>query len=140
MEVLMTSKVQETIPEQYQDLLTKPLFAHVATIGPKGEPQTTPVWIDWDGQYILFSLTKARRKLHNLQRDPRIALSLIDPENPYRYLEVRGVVDSVEDDSGNAFINKMAKKYINQDVYPWSRPGDERVVVKVRPQHTTQMG
>ncbi|MGD9890591.1 MAG: PPOX class F420-dependent oxidoreductase [Dehalococcoidia bacterium] len=136
----MTSKAETAIPEKYQDLLTKPSFAHIATIGPKGEPQTTPVWIDWDGQHILFSQTKARQKFNNLGRDPRIALSMTDPENPYRYLEVRGVVEGVEDDPDNAFINKMAKKYIDQDVYPWSRPEDERVVVKVRPQHTTQMG
>ncbi len=136
----MTSKAQTAIPEKYADLLTKPSFAHIATIGSKGEPQTSPVWIDWDGEHILFSQTKSRRKLHNLKRDPRIALSLIDPENPYRYLEVRGVVDGVEDDPNNVFINKMAKKYINQDVYPWHRPEDERVVVKVRPEHTTQMG
>lgn len=136
----MTSKAGAAIPETYQDLLTKPSFAHIATIGPKGEPQTTPVWIDWDGEYILFSQTKARRKFHNIQREPRIALSLTDPENPYRYLEVRGVVEGVDDDPDNAFINKMAKKYIGQDVYPWGRPEDERVVVKIRPEHTTQMG
>lgn len=136
----MTSQGTSVIPEQYQDLLTKQSFAHIATIGPNGEPQSTPVWIDWDGQYILFSQTKSRQKLHNLQREPRIALSMTDPANPYRYLEVRGVVESVEDDPNNAFINKMAKKYINQDVYPWHRPEDERVVVKVRPEHTTQMG
>lgn len=136
----MTSQGTSVIPEQYQDLLTKQSFAHIATVGPDGEPQSSPVWIDWDGQHILFSQTKSRQKLHNLQREPRIAMSMIDPGNPYRYLEVRGVVDGVEDDPNNAFINKMAKKYMGQDTYPYHRPGDERVVVKVRPEHTSQMG
>jgi PPOX class probable F420-dependent enzyme len=136
----MTTGRTTVIPEQYQDLLTKQSFAHVATIGPDGAPQCNPVWIDWDGEHILFSQTTVRQKLRNLQRNPRIALSLTDPSNPYRYLEVRGVVESVEDDPDRAFINKMAKKYMGQDVYPYHRPGDERVVVKVRPVSTTQMG
>jgi hypothetical protein len=72
-------------------------------------------------------------------RDGRIAVSVQDPENPYRYLEVRGEVDRVEDDQDNAFIDAMAKKYLDEDVYPWHQPGDERVVVYVRPLRSTKM-
>lgn len=128
------------IPENYTDLLKSNALAHIATVGPKGEPQSTPVWFDWDGEHILFSQTKNRQKYHNLQREPRIALSIVDPTNPYRYLEVRGKVVSLDDDANNKFINSMAKKYINQDVYPWHRPEDERVVVVIEPEHITQMG
>jgi PPOX class probable F420-dependent enzyme len=127
------------IPESHKDILESAALAHIATIGPKGEPQTSPVWFEWDGKHIKFSQTKNRQKYRNLQRDPRISLSLVDPNNPYHYIEIRGEVKRIEEDEGNAFINSMAKKYMGQDVYPWHRPGDERVVVVVEPAHTTQM-
>jgi len=128
------------IPESHRDILDKKGFAHVATIGPDGEPQSSPVWYGWDGQHFLFSQTKTRQKYRNVQRDPRIAVSVVDPDNPYRYLEIRGTVDGIDDDEGNAFINSMAKKYLDKDVYPWPQPGDERIVVRVKPGHTTSMG
>ncbi|GAA0510233.1 putative pyridoxamine 5'-phosphate oxidase [Saccharopolyspora subtropica] len=125
------------IPQEREDILTKRSFGHVATIGPHGEPQSSPVWIDWDGRYLKFSQTKARQKYRNLRREPRIAISVHDPDQPYRYVEVRGRVTRIEDDPDNAFINKMAKKYLDEDVYPWTQPGEERVVVYVEPEHTT---
>ncbi len=128
------------IPDTHRDILDKKGFAHVATIGPSGEPHSSPVWYDWDGQHLLFSQTKTRQKYRNLQRDPRVAISITDPDNPYRYLEMRGTLDGVEEDEGNAFINAMAKKYMDEDVYPWHQPGDERIVLKVLPSHTTTMG
>jgi PPOX class probable F420-dependent enzyme len=127
------------IPESHKDILESTALAHIATIGPKGEPQTTPVWFEWDGKHIKFSQTKTRQKYRNLQRDPRISLSLVDPNNPYHYIEIRGEVKRIEEDKGNAFINSMAKKYMGQDVYPWHSPEDERVVVVVEPARTTQM-
>ncbi len=65
---------------------------------------------------------------------------MVDPENPYRYLEIRGVVERIDEDPDRAFINSMAKKYLGMDEYPYHQPGDERVVILVRPRHTTQMG
>ena len=128
------------VPQTHEDLLTSSALAHIATIGPDGEPQVNPVWFDWNGEEILFSQTTTRQKTKNLARDPRIALSIVDPENPYRYLEVRGTVVRVEDDPDKAFIDKMAQKYLGQEKYPWSRPGENRIVIVVRPEHTTQMG
>jgi PPOX class probable F420-dependent enzyme len=128
------------IPEQYHDLLASTALAHIATIGPNGEPQVTPVWFGWDGEHVRFSQTTTRQKLRNLRREPRIALSIVDPTNPLRYLEIRGRVVAVESDPELAFINRMAQKYLGRERYPWHRPGDERVVVVVEPQHTTQMG
>ena len=75
----MATTHETVIPERYRDLLNDKVFAHIATIGPHGEPQSSPVWIDWDGSHIKFSQTKTRRKLHNLQRDPHIAMSMTDP-------------------------------------------------------------
>jgi PPOX class probable F420-dependent enzyme len=135
----MAEKTTTTIPTGYEDLLHSTALAHVATIGTQGEPQVNPVWFDWDGQHILFSQTKTRQKYRNVQREPRIALSIVDPANPYRYIEIRGKVVEIREDPDRAFINSMAKKYLDQDVYPWHQPGDERVVLVVEPERTTQM-
>ena len=136
----MTETALSTIPASHADLLESTALAQVATVGPHGEPQVNPVWFGTRDGYVLFSQTTGRQKYRNLQREPRIALSIVGPANPYRYLEIRGVVERIDPDPDNAFINAMAKKYIGQDVYPWHQPGDERVVVVVRPEHTTRMG
>ena len=128
------------VPESHQDLLGSTAPAHVATIGPMGVPQSNPVWFDWDGEHVRFSQTKARQKYRNLHRDPRVALSIVDPDDPFRYLEIRGAVERIEEDADLAFINSMAKKCLGEDEYRNHRPGDERVVVLVKPQHTTKMG
>jgi PPOX class probable F420-dependent enzyme len=136
----VTENRTANIPEGYRDLLESDALMHVATIGPEGEPQNNPVWFDWDGEHVKFSQTKARQKYRNVARDPRIAFSLVDPNDPYRYLEIRGDVERIDEDPDLDFINAMAKKYLGQDEYPFHQPGDERVVVYVRPRHTTQMG
>lgn len=136
----MTKNGKVEIPEGYRDLLEGTALVHVATIGPHGEPQNNPVWFGWDGEYLKFSQTTARQKFRNVNREPRVALSIVDPENPYRYLEIRGEVARIDEDPDNDFINAMAKKYMDRDVYPFHQPGDERVVVYVTPKHTTQMG
>ena len=129
------------IPEQYTDLLQSAALAHIATIGPKGEPQSSPVRFDWDGAFLRFAqVTGYRQKVRNLQREPRIALSIVDPANAYRYLEVRGTVERIDPDPDWTFINAMAKKYLGRERYPFGKPGDEWVVVVIRPERTTQMG
>jgi PPOX class probable F420-dependent enzyme len=135
-----TQSQNPMIPEGYEDLLESTALAHVASIGPQGKPQNNPVWFGWDGEHIKFSQTKARQKYRNVGRAPRIAFSIVDPENPYRYLEIRGEVVRIEDDPDLDFINSMAKKYLDMDKYPYHQPADERVVIFTRPEHTTQMG
>jgi PPOX class probable F420-dependent enzyme len=98
------------------------------------------VWFEWDGTHLSFSQTTGRQKYRNVRKDPHVALSIVDPENPYRYLEVRGVVDRIDDDPDYEFIDRQAQRYIEEEKYPWHQPGDERVVVRVRPVHTSQMG
>lgn len=126
-----------TIPAEREEILTKRAFGHVATLGPGGEPQSNPVWIDWDGEHLMFSQTTSRQKVQNLKRDARVAVSMVDPDQPYSYLEIRGRVEKLDNDPDYAFINKMAKKYLDADEYPYLQPGEERIVVKVRPEHTT---
>ena len=128
------------IPEAYADLVERPVLAHVATLGPNGEPQNNPVWFDMQDGLIRFSQTTARQKYRNVQKDGRASFSIVDPENPYRYLEIRGTLDRIDPDPDYAFINLMAKKYLNEDRYPWLQPGEVRVVLHFRPEHTTQMG
>ena len=129
-----------TIPTDYADLLDKRVFWHVATVGTDGQVQSSPVWGGFDGGHFVFSLTRGRQKFHNLEANPSIAVSGIDPDNPYRYLEIRGVVARVDDDSSNEFIDSMAKKYMDVDAYPFHQPGDQRVVIRVEPRRTSQMG
>jgi len=126
------------IPETHRDILEKKGLAQVATIGPGGEPQSSPVWFGWDGTSLKFSHLKSRQKYRNLAADPRVAVSITDPDNPYRYLEIRGEAE-IEDDPEKRYIDEMAQKYMGRD-YPANQPGDERIIVKVRPQHVTQMG
>jgi PPOX class probable F420-dependent enzyme len=128
------------IQEKYHDLLESTALAHVSTLGPNGEPQSNPVWFGWDGTYLRFSQTTKRQKYRNVQRDPRIAISIVDPNNPLRYLEIRGHVTAIEEDPNLTFINSMAKKYLGEDLYPWHNPGDKRMVIVVTPEHTSQMG
>ena len=137
---MSTTTKPEALPASHIDLLDSNALAHVATIGPKGEPQVNPVWFGWDGTHITFSQTTTRQKYKNVQRDPRISLSIVDPENPYRYLEVRGKVVRFDPDPDFAFIDAMAKKYLGKDKYPWSQPGDERIVVVVEPKGSSTMG
>ena len=128
------------IPDSYLDLLASTALAHMATIGARGEPQSTPVWFGWDGIYIRVSQTKRQQKYRNLLRDPRVALSIVDPLNPYRYLEVRGAAVAFEDDPDRSFVDSLARKYLGVDQYPWHQEGDEHVAIVILPQHTSQMG
>ncbi|MDF3043122.1 MAG: pyridoxamine 5-phosphate oxidase-related, FMN-binding protein [Thermomicrobiales bacterium] len=133
--------MSDVIPEQYADVLDSTALAHVATLGPDGAPQSSPVWFGWDGTHLRFAqVTGYRQKVRNLEREPRVALSIVDPANPYRYLEVRGAVERIEPDPEGAFIDVMARKYLGQERYPWGKPGEEWVVVVIRPERTTQMG
>lgn len=136
---MTTENGKTIIPEGYEDLLRSTAVAHVATIGKEGEPQVNPVWFG-PGEHVTFSQTKTRQKHRNLQRDPRISLSIVDPENHLRYIEIRGEVVRVEEDPNLDFISSMAKKYLGVDRYPYHQPGDERIVLYVQPRHTTRMG
>jgi hypothetical protein len=130
----------EVIPEKYLDLFRKKAFANLATLMPDGRPQVTPVWCDFDGTHIIINTAKGRVKDRNMRRDPRVSLSIMDPDNPYRYVEIRGRVASIDEAGAAAHIDKMAKKYLNQDKYPYGQPGEVRVLYKIEPQHTSSMG
>ena len=131
---------EHVIPDAYADIFKKTAFAHLATLMPNGQPQVTPVWIDYDGRHILFNTAEGRQKDKNLQRDKRVSLSMTDPDNPYRYLEVRGQVVERTKSGADQHIDKMAKKYLGKDKYPFRQAGEVRVIYKIDPQHVTKMG
>jgi len=130
----------ETIPEKYRDLFQKRAFASLATLMPDGRPQVTPEWCDYDGEHVIFNSAKGRQKDRNVRRDPRVSLAVIDPENPYRYLEIRGRVVEITEEGASAHIDKMAKKYLGVDKYTYGQPGEVRVLYKIKPEHTQVMG
>jgi PPOX class probable F420-dependent enzyme len=121
------------IPAQFLDLFLKKAFANLATTMPDGSPQVTPVWIDYDGEYILVNSARGRQKDRNMRRDRRVAVSIMDPDDPYRYFQIRGVVVEITEDGADAHIDKMTQKYLGKEKYPHRRPGEVRVLYKINP-------
>lgn len=134
------SQATQAIPDKYRDLFSKRAFASLGTLMPDGSPQVTPVWVDFDGQHVIVNSAKGRQKDKNIRRDPRVALAIIDPDNPYRYLEIRGCVVEITEQGADAHIDKMAKKYLGADKYPYRQPSEVRVMYKIQPEHTSTMG
>ncbi len=130
--------MSHVIPDGLVDLFNKKSFAHLATLMPDGRPQVTPVWIEFDGRYVLFNTAVGRQKDRNLVRDGRVALSITDPENPYRYIEVRGHVAERTEEGADAHIEHMAQKYLGTP-YPYRQPGERRVLFKIEPESVTGM-
>jgi PPOX class probable F420-dependent enzyme len=124
------------IPESHLDLLQSTALAYLATIGPKGEPQVSATWFAWDGTHLLFALNKKRQKYRNVLREPRVAIAIADPANPYRALEIRGTAARIEEDSDYRFINMVSQKYLNRDATTEEKgqPGEQRAVVFVAPE------
>ncbi|HUO63579.1 MAG TPA: PPOX class F420-dependent oxidoreductase [Terriglobales bacterium] len=130
-----------TIPETFKDLLTtKKAFANLATINPDGTPQVTPVWFDWDGGRVRINTAKGRLKDKNLRRTPMVALSIMDPDNPYRYVQIKGRVASITESGADAHIDSLAKKYLGQDRYPYRKPDEVRVTFTIAPDRVQTMG
>lgn len=128
-----------TIPETHLDLFKKKAFGNLGTLMPDGSPQVTPVWVDYDGQYVYFNSARGRIKDRNVRRDPRVAIAIVDPENPYRYLEVRGRVAEITEKGAGEHINKLSKKYLDQAQYPYAQPGEVRVLYKVAIERVSTM-
>ena len=127
------------IPENFKDLFKKKAFAHVATLMNDGSPHVSPVWCELDGNHILLNSAKDRVKDKNMRRNKSVALSIQDPDNPYRYIGVRGQVVEVTENGADAVIDNLAKKYTG-DVYKKRQPGEVRVTYKIRPDRVFTMG
>ena len=129
------------IPDAFLDLFTtKKVFANLATIMPDGSPQVTPVWFDYTDGMIRVNSARGRIKDKNISRDGRVALAFVDPENPYRHVQVRGRVTRITEEGGDAHIDSLAKKYMGVDSYPFRRAGEVRVIYVIDPASVTTMG
>jgi len=121
------------LSDEQKQFFSKPNFGHLATLEPDGSPQVTPVWIDVDGDYILINTAKGRKKVRNVERDPRVSVEVVEQENPYSMLSVQGKVVGMTTEGADAHIDAMAKKYLGQDSYPFRQPGEERLILKIQP-------
>jgi PPOX class probable F420-dependent enzyme len=122
------------IPDQYSDLLgAKKAFANIATVLKDGSPQVTPVWFDFTGGKIRVNTARGRVKSRTMRPGVSVALAIMDPENPYRYLQVRGKVTNCTETGADAHIDSLAKKYLGQDKYPFRQSGEIRVMYEIEP-------
>jgi PPOX class probable F420-dependent enzyme len=128
--------VPATIPPSHADLLERPLLCTLATVKPSGQPQSNPMWFEWDGRTVRFTHTSTRAKYRNLQNDPRAAVSIFDADNPYRYLELRGRVTAMEPNPDGSFYYRLAERYgLDTDrITPESIDAENRVVLVFEPE------
>lgn len=130
-----------TIPDNFLDLMQqKKAFAHLATVMPDGSPQVTPVWFDYRDGIVRVNTAKGRVKARNMTEGAPVALSIMDPDNAYRYIQVRGRVRRATDQGADAHIDALAKKYMDKDKYPFARPGEVRLTIEIEPTSVSAMG
>ncbi len=131
----------EPIPDDFHDLFERKTFANFATVMPDGTPQVTPVWVGYDGDYLLVNTARGRQKEKNVQRNPKVGMSMFDPDDPYRFLSIRGEVEEVTEDGAIEHINELTKRYMGKDEYP--NLGEEqgpRVIIRIRPDRVVTGG
>jgi len=127
------------IPDKYRDLLDRPIIVALATLMSDGQPQVQPVWCSYDGEHILVNTEKGRQKYRNLSRRRAATIMAIDPDNPLRWLEVRGKVVAETEEGANEHIDELARLYLGLDKYPYHQEGDVRVIFKIEPQRVAMM-
>ena len=128
------------LSDDTREILKKKAFVHVGTLMGDGAPQVSPVWVNVDGNDILFNTAAGRLKPKNLRRDPRIALSVVDPDNDYKSVLIRGKVTEITEDGADEHIDSLAKKYMDKDVYPYRQDDEVRLIVRVEPEREMVMG
>ena len=129
-----------TISPGFQKLLQEPAYCQLATLMPDGSPQVTQVWVDTDGEHILINTAEGRQKERNVRRDPRVAVNVVDPANAWRVANVRGRVVDVTTAGADQLIDQLAKKYLNEDTYPFRRPEEVRTTLKILPEKINEIG
>ncbi len=132
----MAGQMREGIKKLFEEAN----IGHLATVMPDGSPQVTPMWVDFDGKYILVNTAEGRQKPRNIRRDPRVAISVTRVGNPYVFASVRGRVVEITTEGAEEHIDKLAKKYLGRDRYPWRQPGEHRMIFKIEPERVASMG
>jgi PPOX class probable F420-dependent enzyme len=128
-----------TLTENQRAFLDEPFYGAVTTLRPDGSPHTTVVWVDVDDQGVMFNTAAGRAKVRHLERDPRVSLIVIDSSDPYRWLAVSGRAE-LTTEAAEEQIDKLAKKYLGKDEYPWLQPGEQRITVRIHPEHVDSYG
>ncbi|WP_076479441.1 PPOX class F420-dependent oxidoreductase [Williamsia sterculiae] len=126
-----------TIPDGYSDLFERPVVGVLATVSPDGVPNASPMWFIWQDGLLRFTHTSTRKKYRNLQANPNFSFVVTDPDNPYRYLEAHGQLESVEEDPAGAFFVLLGQRYGNPDTEPPADSAD-RVILNLRPEQFTR--
>jgi PPOX class probable F420-dependent enzyme len=122
------------LPQKFREMVMGKNLGSIATLMPDGSPHVVPVWIDLDGDQILVNTAEGRQKLKNIRHDPRVAMDIVNSENPYDMVALRGRVLEVTREGADAHIDKLAKKYLGRDVYPFRQAGEQRVIIKIEPE------
>ena len=125
--------------EVVRKLFEEANFGHLATLMPDGSPQVTAVWVDFDGTHILVNTAEGRQKPRNVRRDPRVAIDIIRQGSEYAFAQVRGRVVEITSEGAEEHIDKLAKKYLGRDRYPFRQVGEQRVIFKIAPEHVSSM-
>jgi PPOX class probable F420-dependent enzyme len=129
------------VPASHMDIMTqKKSYAHLATLMPDGTPQVTPVWFDMVGDKVRVNTARGRVKDKNMQKNAAVALSVTDPDNPYRHVAIRGRIANITEEGADKHIDSLAKKYLGKDKYPFARPGEVRVIYEIEPTSVNAMG
>ena len=124
----------QSIPENALDLFQKPVLAHLATVMPDGTPQVTPVWVDFDGTYVIVNTSRGRQKELNMRKRPQVGLDIVDPTNAGHWISVRGKIAAIIEEGALEHANKLTMKYMGKETYPNLRPGEVRVICKITPE------
>jgi PPOX class probable F420-dependent enzyme len=127
------------IPAEYQDLMHKKAFATVATVMPDGSPQATPVWFDYTDGKVRVNTAKGRTKSRTMKPGAKVAVAIMDPDNPYRYVQVRGTVARATQDGADAHIDALSQRYLGKP-YPYRQPGETRITIEITPESVDTMG
>lgn len=135
--------MSKIIPDSHKDLIAGPVYCVLTTLSPSGGPENTIVWSSWDGSYVLVNTAEGRRKVNNIKKNPKVALTALDPKDPFRWVDVRGIVEEIVDDKDFNNINSHAKLYAGKDEYyggfaPAEMKGKEkRIILKIKPERIT---
>jgi PPOX class probable F420-dependent enzyme len=125
------------LSERDRRILEAPNFASIGTVMPDGSPHVSTIWIDLDGDHVVFNTSEGNRKVSNIRRDPRVGISVFDQKDPYEQVVIRGTVTDITTEGADAHIDRLAKKYLGLETYPWLLAGEQRLIVRVRPDHVS---
>ncbi len=125
--------------EGVKKLFEEANFGHLATVMPDGSPQVTAVWVDFDGTHILVNTAEGRQKPRNIRRDPRVAIDVVRQGSEYAFAQVRGRVVEITSEGAEEHIDRLAKKYLGRDTYPFRQASERRIIFKIAPEHVSSM-